>query len=429
MLGGGIVALPASHVGSLGSSGGHRSASVGHDFTAYGTAQSSHASLVGRPFDRDGIRLADSVTAGPAASSPGAVAGFGAAVGLGGPGADTNKPVVAMAPTATGHGYWLAAADGGVWSYGDAAFYGSLGGVALNKPIVSIASTPDGKGYWLVGADGGVFPFGDAAFYGSLGDVSLNKPIVGMASTPDGKGYWLVGADGGVFSFGDAAFYGSLGGVRLNKPIVGIAAGPHGQGYWLVGSDGGVFPFGDAAFYGSLGGVRLNKPIVGVAPTATGDGYWLVGADGGVFPFGGAAFYGSLAPEPATTAVVAVAADPSSSGYWLATAAAPVEPPAATVSASDVFGPSGTPIGTFVVTCYDLGGTTATGVPTGPQTVAVDPSVIPLGTHLYVQGAGSRIAEDTGGAIIGHRLDIWEPSYSQCADWGVQSQPVWITGG
>jgi hypothetical protein len=46
--------------------------------------------------------------------------------------------------------------------------------------------TPDGDGYWLVAADGGIFTFGDAAFYGSTGAVHLNKPIIGMAATPDG---------------------------------------------------------------------------------------------------------------------------------------------------------------------------------------------------------------------------------------------------
>ncbi len=54
-----------------------------------------------------------------------------------------------------------------------------------------MASTPDGKGYWLVASDGGIFTFGDANFYGSTGAI-LNKPIVGMAPTPDGRatGWW-----------------------------------------------------------------------------------------------------------------------------------------------------------------------------------------------------------------------------------------------
>jgi hypothetical protein len=45
-----------------------------------------------------------------------------------------------------------------------------------------MTATPDGKGYWLVASDGGVFNFGDAAFYGSMGGSHLNKPIVGAAS-------------------------------------------------------------------------------------------------------------------------------------------------------------------------------------------------------------------------------------------------------
>ena len=57
----------------------------------------------------------------------------------------------------------------------------------------------------MASADGGVFSFGDAPFEGSLGDLALQGPIVAMAATPDGKGYWLAGLDGGVFSFGDAA--------------------------------------------------------------------------------------------------------------------------------------------------------------------------------------------------------------------------------
>ena len=47
------------------------------------------------------------------------------------------------------------------------------------SPIVGMAATPDGGGYWLVAADGGIFSFGDAHFYGSTGAVHLNQPIVG----------------------------------------------------------------------------------------------------------------------------------------------------------------------------------------------------------------------------------------------------------
>ena len=168
------------------------------------------------------------------------------------------------------------------------------------KPIVAMAATPDGQGYWLVGSDGGVFAYGDANFYGSTGAIHLNEPIVGMAATPDGRGYWLVASDGGIFTFGDAAFYGSTGAIHLNEPIVGMAPTPDGQGYWLVASDGGIFTFGDAAFYGSTGAIHLNEPIVGMAPTPDGQGYWLVASDGGIFTYGDATFDGSLGAASAS---------------------------------------------------------------------------------------------------------------------------------
>ena len=44
-----------------------------------------------------------------------------------------------------------------------------------------MAATADGKGYWLVASDGGIFAYGDAAFYGSTGAMTLNKPIVGLS--------------------------------------------------------------------------------------------------------------------------------------------------------------------------------------------------------------------------------------------------------
>ena len=196
-------------------------------------------------------------------------------------------------PPPTAKGYWLVASDGGIFSYGDALFYGSRGGQALNKPIVGMAATPDGKGYWFVASDGGIFNYGDAGFFGSAGSLALNKPIVGMAATPDGGGYWLVASDGGIFSYGDALFYGSRGGQALNKPIVGMAATPDGKGYWFVASDGGIFNYGDAGFFGSAGSLALNKPIVGMAATPDGGGYWLVASDGGIFSYGDALFYGS----------------------------------------------------------------------------------------------------------------------------------------
>ena len=212
-------------------------------------------------------------------------------------------------------GYWLAAADGGVFAFGDATFRGSAGGRPLSAPVVGMASRTTG-GYWLVGRDGGVFSFGGATFLGSTGGRRLNQPIVGMAATPSGLGYWLVAADGGIFAFGDAPFLGSTGAMRLNQPIVGMASTPSGRGYFLVARDGGIFTFGDATFRGSTGGRTLSAPIVAMAAPATG-GYWLMAADGGVFSFG-TAFFGSGAGA-IETPVVAAVAEPDGRGYRLVT--------------------------------------------------------------------------------------------------------------
>jgi surface antigen len=221
----------------------------------------------------------------------GAITSEGDAAPFGTPAA-TISPAVGIQSAPGDGGGWVVAANGAVFTYGTAAFHGSLGNMTLNAPIVGMAATPDGGGYWLVASDGGMFAFGDAKFYGSLAGMHLNAPVVGMAATPDAGGYWLVTADGGVFAFGDATFDGSLGNVQLNAPIVGMAAGSQ-AGYWLVGSDGGVFAFGGVPFDGSMAGAKLDAPIAGMAAAPNGGGYWLLTSDNGIFTFGDAGFFGS----------------------------------------------------------------------------------------------------------------------------------------
>jgi hypothetical protein len=84
----------------------------------------------------------------------------------------------------------------------------------------------------LVASDGGVFTYGDAAFYGSHGGTHLNQPVEGMTSTPDGRGYWLVASDGGVFTYGDAAFHGS--GARTGQTAIGLIPSASGTSYQVV---------------------------------------------------------------------------------------------------------------------------------------------------------------------------------------------------
>ncbi|MDQ1446284.1 MAG: hypothetical protein QOI20_2748 [Acidimicrobiaceae bacterium] len=223
-------------------------------------------------------------------------------------GTPLRRAVAAVAATPSGLGYWMAAKDGGVFAYGDAAFLGAAAGKLLNSSVVAMASSPTGRGYWLAASDGGVFAFGDAAFKGSLAGTRLNQPIVGLASTPSGLGYWLVAKDGGVFAFGDAGYFGGAAGTPLHRGVVGIAATPFGLGYWLVGADGGVFSYGDAGYFGSAIGANPTAPIVGLATTASGRGYWLAGADGGVFAYGDAGFYGAPVEDGSRSRVVGLVA-------------------------------------------------------------------------------------------------------------------------
>jgi 3D (Asp-Asp-Asp) domain-containing protein len=73
---------------------------------------------------------------------------------------------------------------------------------------------------------------------------------------------------------------------------------------------------------------------------------------------------------------------------------------------------------TVMSTGYALRGRTSTGIPTGPGVVAVDPSVIPLGTRLTIPGYGVGIAADTGGAVQGNVIDVWFPTTQQALAWG-----------
>lgn len=80
---------------------------------------------------------------------------------------------------------------------------------------------------------------------------------------------------------------------------------------------------------------------------------------------------------------------------------------------------------TVVATAYILRGTTATGIPTGRGVVAVDPTVIPLGTRMTIPGYGEAVAADTGGAIKGLRIDVWVPTLEEAEQW--QWKTVTIT--
>jgi 3D (Asp-Asp-Asp) domain-containing protein len=140
-----------------------------------------------------------------------------------------------------------------------------------------------------------------------------------------------------------------------------------------------------------------------------------------------AAYIGSLATqrqlnERQIAHLVAVAqAAQARSAELLQVRATGIVPPISTPISDTSPAPSTTSDGrtlTVSATGYALGGTTSTGLPVGWGVAAVDPSVIPLGTHMFVPGYGEAVAADTGGAVVGNTIDLWFPSVAQAEQWG-----------
>lgn len=139
--------------------------------------------------------------------------------------------------------------------------------------------------------------------------------------------------------------------------------------------------------------------------------------------------------RPVPTATVAPRpTDPSTTDSTTSTAVSTTSSEVHVVIASDVRPPVDNPpspaasgggsAAVFLVTCYTLRGTGASGRQVGPGSVAVDPSVIPLGRSVHVDGMGTYRADDTGGAIRGYRLDLWMSSTQQCLNFGKQELHV-----
>lgn len=252
-----------------------------------------------------------------------------------------GRAILGMArdSTANNDGYWLCGTDGGVFSFGDARYYGSLAGTPLAAEITGIAFKDHNSGYWLCGADGGVFSYGAAKFYGSIPSIGVTivAPIAAIERSEGNIGYYMVTGNGAVYAFGDAHFAGNgsfgsnfctamsvrnqggywlvdiegnvdaFGGAPYHggaaafstAAITGICGTSTGNGYWVCGGDGAVYAFGDAVYYGGLTSFTLNDPITDIQAFNDDSGYWMVGADGGVFTFplgsaGGENFWGSL---------------------------------------------------------------------------------------------------------------------------------------
>ena len=210
--------------------------------------------------------------------------------------------------------YDLVSANGTVTSFGHAGNFGGAQDIHLAAPIVGMATTPDGLGYWLIGQDGGVLTFGDAKYFGSLGGLKHTPAhdIIALVPTADGQGYWLCDASGVVTSFGDAPKLPSLRLAATHVPIVGFTVLRDQRGAWVVNADGVVFHLGQSHLYGSIRSKTPRPPIVGIARTENGRGYWLTDSRGNVTAFGNAG--PAVRPPALKSPVVGISAAPAGRG-------------------------------------------------------------------------------------------------------------------
>ena len=141
-----------------------------------------------------------------------------------------DAPIVGVATCKTG-GYFLAAADGGIFDYGGAPFLGSMGGRPLDAPVVGIAASPVRPGLLAGGGRRRHLRLRRRAVLRLHGRParSTRRWSAWPPHRPAGATGWSA-ADGGIFTFGDAAFLGSMGGQHLNAPVVAMAATPVGPG-------------------------------------------------------------------------------------------------------------------------------------------------------------------------------------------------------
>ena len=213
-----------------------------------------------------------------------------------------GHPATPIALPSTGAaGYWSAAADGGIFSYG-VPFFGSQSGTALSQPIMGMAAVPGGTGgYNLAEGNGTVFADGPRA-------NGLHR--ANGAAQPSGRRHcggprrqrllarWFTAVRCSPWA---RTHHSSVlrAPCELTKPVVGICGGTEQRRLRPCGVRRRCLQLRPGhGVLGSMGGKPLNQPVVGIAIDPTTGGYWLVAKDGGVFAFN-APFLGSMGGKPA----------------------------------------------------------------------------------------------------------------------------------
>ena len=201
------------------------------------------------------------------------------------------------APTPSGSGYWLVTAEGAVYAFGGARYYGGMNGTPITAPITGLVASPSGKGYWLIGRDGAVYAFGDAQFYGTPGSVgaTLSSPVVAGAAVSAGG---TTGATGATGATGPTGAIGPMGPMGLvgptGAPGATGATGPTGA----TGSQGATGPAGITGATGPTGTPGVTGPTGAIGATGATGATGPTGATGsGDF----AEFYALMPPDNAAT--------------------------------------------------------------------------------------------------------------------------------
>ena len=265
-----------------------------------------------------------------------------------------DRPVVGIAGTPTGEGYWLLDARGAVAARGDARWQGDVAQLSLLGSATQVVATPSGQGYAIVSSAGPLYSFGDAQVMGSSHWDSPPSPAQAIVMTPTGQGHWLFRRDGTAEEYGDAKFIGvatrtvmNLGKATFSFTVLepgptkvvfnlsGTTAtitqdwSPDTEGYWMLGDDGAVYGFGSAAVAGDPGSA-IDPPhrAVDLEPTPDGAGYWIIDDSGHVYAYGSAWTDGRrdvavLAPGETITSL---SATPTGAGYWTFTSRGRVFP-------------------------------------------------------------------------------------------------------
>lgn len=253
-----------------------------------------------------------------------------------------------------GQGYVLTAKDGGAFTFGDAAYAGSLPALGVNSTSM-VSSTPylyNGQmGYCMLQANGWVYCFapGNNDQLVNAGGAQFSMPCAAVAITPtqNDQGYWAVDACGDVYSGGSGANY--FGGLNSNglglgaTNVTGIVSyiGYNAQGYCIMtnspqnnaNTNMWTYCLGSNDWNPStqtvtglgVGGVQYTAPqgCNGLAMSNNNDfdgsldeGYWILDSCGHVYTVGTAQYYGGV-PTSEAHPTVSIGSTPDGAGYWV----------------------------------------------------------------------------------------------------------------